>query len=232
MPGRLVLCRHGQSIWNLQNLFTGWTDVDLTEQGRAEAICAGREVRNLDFAIDIAYTSVLKRAIRTLWLMLDEMDRMWIPVIRDWRLNERHYGALQGLDKAETSAKYGADQVLVSGGRLFDKPEDTAAARAQLMALRGRSHQLLSAAVIALDGAAIWRHVGQARLTMRLFSDAFLDDYLTRIGDLALTSVGCYHLEGLGAQLFARVEGDYFTVLGLPLLELLGFLRAREVLIE
>ncbi|HSD68268.1 MAG TPA: 2,3-bisphosphoglycerate-dependent phosphoglycerate mutase, partial [Woeseiaceae bacterium] len=113
MPGRLVLCRHGQSIWNLQNLFTGWTDVDLTEQGRVEAIGAGREVRNLDFAIDIAYTSVLKRAIRTLWLMLDEMDRMWIPVIRDWRLNERHYGALQGLDKAETSARYGADQVLI-----------------------------------------------------------------------------------------------------------------------
>lgn len=113
MPGRLVLCRHGQSIWNLQNLFTGWTDVDLTEQGRVEAISAGREVRNLDFAIDIAYTSVLKRAIRTLWLMLDEMDRMWIPVIRDWRLNERHYGALQGLDKAETTARFGADQVLL-----------------------------------------------------------------------------------------------------------------------
>ncbi|MEQ9563862.1 MAG: 2,3-diphosphoglycerate-dependent phosphoglycerate mutase, partial [Woeseiaceae bacterium] len=111
MPGRLVFCRHGQSDWNLKNLFTGWTDVDLTEQGRAEAVNAGREVNALDFPIDIAFTSVLKRAIRTLWLMLDEMDRMWIPVIRDWRLNERHYGALQGLDKAETSAKYGADQV-------------------------------------------------------------------------------------------------------------------------
>ena len=111
MPGKLVLCRHGQSDWNLKNLFTGWTDVDLTDQGRAEAISAGREVRALDFTIDIAFTSVLKRAIRTLWLMLDEMDRMWIPVIRDWRLNERHYGALQGLDKAETSAKYGAEQV-------------------------------------------------------------------------------------------------------------------------
>lgn len=111
MPGKLVLCRHGQSDWNLKNLFTGWTDVDLTEQGRAEAVNAGREVKALDFPIDIACTSVLKRAIRTLWLMLDEMDRMWIPVARDWRLNERHYGALQGLDKAETSAKYGADQV-------------------------------------------------------------------------------------------------------------------------
>ncbi len=113
MPGKLVLCRHGQSVWNLQNLFTGWTDVDLTEQGCEEAISAGREVRNLDFTIDVAYTSVLKRAIRTLWLMLDAMDRMWIPVIRDWRLNERHYGALQGLDKAETSARYGAEQVQV-----------------------------------------------------------------------------------------------------------------------
>ncbi|HEX9853151.1 MAG TPA: 2,3-diphosphoglycerate-dependent phosphoglycerate mutase [Woeseiaceae bacterium] len=121
MPGKLILCRHGQSVWNLQNLFTGWTDVDLTELGRDEATSAGREVRNLDFTVDIAYTSVLKRAIRTLWLMLDEMDRMWIPVVRDWQLNERHYGALQGLDKAETSARYGADQVLV-WRRSYDTP--------------------------------------------------------------------------------------------------------------
>ena len=111
MPGKLVLCRHGQSDWNLKNLFTGWTDVDLTEQGCEEARAAGVTVRELDFDIDIAFTSVLKRAIRTLWLMLDEMDRMWIPVIRDWRLNERHYGALQGLNKAETAAKYGDEQV-------------------------------------------------------------------------------------------------------------------------
>ncbi|MGH8223749.1 MAG: 2,3-diphosphoglycerate-dependent phosphoglycerate mutase [Woeseiaceae bacterium] len=113
MTGRLVLCRHGQSDWNLRNLFTGWTDVDLTAQGCEEARSAGREVRRLDFDIDIAWTSVLKRAIRTLWLMLDEMDRMWIPVVRDWRLNERHYGALQGLDKAATAAKYGDEQVLI-----------------------------------------------------------------------------------------------------------------------
>jgi len=126
----------------------------------------------------------------------------------------------------------GADQVLVAGGRLFDKPDSPAAARDQLLALRGRRHQLLSAAVVARDGQPVWRHVGAARLTMRPFSDAFLDTYLARLGDLALTSVGCYHLEGLGAQLFARVEGDYFTVLGLPLLELLGFLRARGVLAE
>ncbi len=113
MPGKLILCRHGQSDWNLKNLFTGWTDVDLTGLGRSEAKAAGVAVRELDFTIDVAYTSLLKRAIRTLWLMLDEMDRMWIPVIRDWRLNERHYGALQGLNKAETAAKYGDEQVHV-----------------------------------------------------------------------------------------------------------------------
>jgi 2,3-bisphosphoglycerate-dependent phosphoglycerate mutase len=113
MAGKLVLCRHGQSDWNLKNLFTGWTDVDLTEQGRREAIDAGRCLRELGYELDIAFTSVLKRAIRTLWLMQDELDRMWIPVVRDWRLNERHYGALQGLNKAETAAKYGDEQVHV-----------------------------------------------------------------------------------------------------------------------
>jgi 2,3-bisphosphoglycerate-dependent phosphoglycerate mutase len=113
MAGKLILCRHGQSDWNLKNLFTGWTDVDLTEKGRQEARHAGRLVGDLDFDIDVAYTSVLRRAIRTLWIMLDEMDRMWIPVIRDWRLNERHYGALQGLNKAETAARYGDEQVHV-----------------------------------------------------------------------------------------------------------------------
>ena len=111
MPGKLVLCRHGQSDWNLKNLFTGWTDVDLTEKGHEEARDAGRTLGELDFEFDVAYTSVLKRAIRTLWIMLDEMDRMWLPVHRDWRLNERHYGALQGLNKAETAAKYGDEQV-------------------------------------------------------------------------------------------------------------------------
>jgi 2,3-bisphosphoglycerate-dependent phosphoglycerate mutase len=111
MAGKLVLCRHGESDWNLKNLFTGWTDVDLTEKGIAEAVDAGRLLNELGYDFDIAFTSVLKRAIRTLWLMLDEMDRMWIPVIRDWRLNERHYGALQGLNKGETAAKYGDDQV-------------------------------------------------------------------------------------------------------------------------
>ena len=113
MPGKLVLCRHGQSTWNLENRFTGWTDVDLTDQGRREATEAGRQLKALGFAFDIAFTSVLKRAIRTLWIMLDEMDRMWIPVERSWRLNERHYGALQGLDKAETAAEHGEQQVKI-----------------------------------------------------------------------------------------------------------------------
>ena len=111
MAGKLLLCRHGQSDWNLKNLFTGWKDVDLTEQGNQEAIDAGRLLRELDYDFDIAYTSVLKRAIRTLWHITDQMDLMWIPVVRDWRLNERHYGALQGLNKAETAAKYGDEQV-------------------------------------------------------------------------------------------------------------------------
>jgi len=113
VPGKLVLVRHGQSIWNLENLFTGWTDVDLTEQGHREAATGGQLLLRENFSIDVAFTSVLKRAIRTLWIMLDEMDRMWIPVERSWRLNERHYGALQGLNKAQTVAKHGEAQVKI-----------------------------------------------------------------------------------------------------------------------
>ncbi len=109
---QLVLLRHGQSTWNLENRFTGWTDVDLTPEGVAEAQRAARLLREEGFSFDEAYTSVLKRAIRTLWIVLDGMDLMWIPVTRDWRLNERHYGALQGLNKAEMAEKYGAEQVL------------------------------------------------------------------------------------------------------------------------
>src|SRR5690606_5253961 len=119
--GKLVLVRHGQSDWNLKNLFTGWTDVDLTEQGRREARDAGRTLREEGLYFDIAFTSVLVRAIRTLWLALDEMRLMWIPVERHWRLNERHYGALQGLDKAETAAKHGAEQVKI-WRRSYDIP--------------------------------------------------------------------------------------------------------------
>lgn len=121
MAGKLVLCRHGQSTWNLENRFTGWTDVDLTELGVREAREAGRQLKALGFRFDVAYTSVLKRAIRTLWLVLDEMDLMWIPVERTWRLNERHYGALQGLDKAETAARHGEDQVKI-WRRSYDIP--------------------------------------------------------------------------------------------------------------
>ena len=109
----LVLLRHGQSTWNLENRFTGWTDVDLTPQGHAEAHTAARVLRDGGYTFDLAYTSVLKRAIRTLWIVQDDMDLMWIPVHRDWRLNERHYGALQGLNKAETAAKYGENQVKI-----------------------------------------------------------------------------------------------------------------------
>ncbi|MDH4114100.1 MAG: 2,3-diphosphoglycerate-dependent phosphoglycerate mutase [Burkholderiaceae bacterium] len=110
---KLVLLRHGESQWNLENRFTGWTDVDLTDNGRREAQAAGELLRNEGYVFDIAYTSVLKRAIRTLWLTLDAMDLMWLPVVHSWRLNERHYGALQGLNKAETAARFGEQQVLV-----------------------------------------------------------------------------------------------------------------------
>ncbi len=118
---RIVLLRHGESVWNKENRFTGWTDVDLTDQGRDEARRAGRLLKAEGFDFDLAYTSVLKRAIKTLWLALEEMDRMWIPVQHSWRLNERHYGALQGLNKAETAAKFGDDQVL-AWRRSYDTP--------------------------------------------------------------------------------------------------------------
>ena len=109
----LVLLRHGESVWNRENRFTGWTDVDLTARGIEEARRAGRLLAEAGHSFDVAYTSLLKRAIRTLWVVLDEMDLMWIPVHRSWRLNERHYGVLQGLDKAQTAAKFGDAQVLV-----------------------------------------------------------------------------------------------------------------------
>jgi 2,3-bisphosphoglycerate-dependent phosphoglycerate mutase len=118
---KLVLLRHGESTWNKENRFTGWTDVDLSEKGVEEAKKAGRLLKEDGFIFDVAFTSLLKRAIRTLWLVTDEMDLLWIPVIRAWELNERHYGALQGLNKAETSAKYGEDQVLI-WRRSFDIP--------------------------------------------------------------------------------------------------------------
>ena len=118
---QLVLIRHGESTWNLENRFTGWTDVPLTETGIAQAKEAGRLLSAEGFDFDVAYTSVLKRATHTLWHCLDAMDRTWLPVVHAWRLNERHYGALQGLNKAETAKKYGDEQVLV-WRRSFDTP--------------------------------------------------------------------------------------------------------------
>lgn len=118
---QIVLLRHGESVWNKENLFTGWTDVDLSEKGVLEAHTAGQRLLEKGFSFDEAWTSVLKRAIRTLWITLDEMDLMYLPVHNDWRLNERHYGALQGLNKAETAAKYGEEQVKI-WRRSYDVP--------------------------------------------------------------------------------------------------------------
>jgi len=118
---KLVLIRHGESDWNKENRFTGWTDVDLSEKGRAEAREAGRQLLAGGFMFDVAHVSVLKRAIRTLWIVLDEMDLMWLPVQNDWRLNERHYGSLQGLNKSETAAKFGEPQVKI-WRRAYDTP--------------------------------------------------------------------------------------------------------------
>ncbi|GIW43176.1 MAG: 2,3-bisphosphoglycerate-dependent phosphoglycerate mutase [Candidatus Binatia bacterium] len=118
---RLVLLRHGESIWNKENRFTGWTDVGLSERGTEEARLAGQTLREQGYAFDVAFTSVLKRAIKTLWIVLEEMDLMWIPVHKSWRLNERHYGALQGLNKAETAAKHGLEQTQI-WRRSYDVP--------------------------------------------------------------------------------------------------------------
>ncbi len=118
---KLVLLRHGESDWNRENRFTGWTDVDLSQKGVEEARAAGRLLKSGGYAFDLAFTSVLKRAIRTLWLALDELDRMWVPEVKDWRLNERHYGALQGLSKSEMAAKFGEQQVL-AWRRSYDTP--------------------------------------------------------------------------------------------------------------
>jgi len=118
---KLVLVRHGESVWNKENLFTGWTDVDLSDKGRNEARDAGRMLKEAGYDFDICYTSFLKRAIHTLDIILDELDRVWLPVIKDWRLNERHYGALQGLNKSETAAKFGEDKVKI-WRRSYDTP--------------------------------------------------------------------------------------------------------------
>src|SRR5215204_1810191 len=134
---RLVLLRHGESSWNKENRFTGWTDVDLSDKGREEAREAGRLMSAEKYEFDVAYTSVLKRAIRTLWITLDELDMMWIPVHRSWRLNERHYGDLQGLNKAETAAKFGEAQVKL-WGRSSDSPRSSKGRGESCRAMGGR----------------------------------------------------------------------------------------------
>jgi len=124
MVHKLVLIRHGQSTWNLENLFTGWTDVDLSKQGVEESLRAGKLLKDAGFVFDEAFTSVLKRAIRTLWMILDELDLMWIPVHKSWRLNERHYGSYQGLNKAEMVKKYGEEQVFLRRRGFDARPPD------------------------------------------------------------------------------------------------------------
>ncbi len=141
---RLVLLRHGESVWNKDNRFTGWTDVALTERGVHEAIMAGRALRERGFAFDVCFTSVLKRAIKTAWLALEEMDLMWIPVRHTWRLNERHYGALQGLNKAETAAQHGAEQTKV-WRRSYDVPPPPLAADDERSAARDPRYRDLAA---------------------------------------------------------------------------------------
>jgi septum formation protein len=138
--------------------------------------------------------------------------------------------ALRIANRHPAALVIGADQVLQQGAELYDKPPDLAAARRQLLALRGQTHELISAVVIVRDGVRLWHHVGRAKLTMRTFTDQFLEQYLTEAGDEALGSVGAYRLEGRGVQLFQRIEGDYFTILGLPLLPVVDFLREQGVL--
>jgi 2,3-bisphosphoglycerate-dependent phosphoglycerate mutase len=174
VPGKLILVRHGQSVWNVDNLFTGWTDVDLTALGRDEAAQGARDILAARLDIDIAFTSVLKRAIRTLWIVLDTTDRMWIPVERSWRLNERHYGALQGLNKAETVAKHGEAQVKI-WRRSYDvpppplKPEDPRHPRFDLR-YRGIEPALLPATESLKDTLARVLPFWQARIAPELLT--------------------------------------------------------------
>jgi 2,3-bisphosphoglycerate-dependent phosphoglycerate mutase len=147
---RLVLLRHGQSVWNRENRFTGWTDVDLSDQGRTEAKEAGRQLAEGHYDFDIAHTSLLQRAIRTLWIALDEMNLMWLPVHRSWRLNERHYGALQGLNKAETAAQYGEAQVKI-WRRSYDIPPPPLSADDPRLPSRDRRYNGLGATEIPIS---------------------------------------------------------------------------------
>ncbi len=146
---QLVMLRHGESVWNKENRFTGWTDVPLSDQGRAEAADAGRRLKEAGFAFDVAYTSVLKRAIHTLWLVLDQMEQPWIPVHPNWRLNERHYGALQGLNKAETAQEFGDEQVHL-WRRSYDVPPPALDAGDERHPSQDRRYAALSAAELPL----------------------------------------------------------------------------------
>jgi 2,3-bisphosphoglycerate-dependent phosphoglycerate mutase len=147
MPGKLILVRHGQSTWNVENLFTGWHDVDLSDLGRQEAKSAGVEIRKAGIVPDVVFTSVLKRAIRTMWTILDELDLMWLPVERSWRLNERHYGALQGLDKAQTVEKHGEAQVKI-WRRSYDIPPPALDASDQRHPIHDRRYAKLDPRVL------------------------------------------------------------------------------------
>src|SRR5918995_181653 len=153
---KLVLLRHGESDWNRENRFTGWTDVDLSEKGIAEARAAGKLLKSGGYAFDLAFTSVLRRAIRTLWIALDELGQMWLPVEKSWRLNERHYGALQGLNKAEMAAKFGEEQVLV-WRRSYDIAPPVRAGKRVLIAAHGNS---LRALVKHLDNISDEKIIG------------------------------------------------------------------------
>lgn len=176
-------------------------------------------------------------AVETVVARVDE-DTVKASMLADGAPARDIADALAEMKARRVAMKYpdafvlGADQVLVCEGKLFDKPTSLTSARAQLQALRGKTHELISAAVIYADGEPVWRHIGRAQLVMRPFTDAFLNEYVETQGEDLLTTVGAYKLESVGAQLFTRVQGDYFSVLGLPLLEVLGFLRTRGICIE
>ena len=184
-----------------------------------------RLLENCHVPFEIQVASVDEAALKSALLIDEAAPRDIADALAEMK-------ALRIAQKNPNALVLGCDQVLVCGGRLFDKPTTQDEAREHLVALRGKAHELLSAAVIFEDGRPVWRHIGRAQLVMRNFSDAALDAHIARHQDDLLTTVGCYKLEGDGPGLFSRVQGDYFSVLGLPLLEVLDFLRSREVVQE